>query len=77
VRALASGIAAHVPASDELGERSVADDGRLLSQSRSGNLTLRMADGVDGVSVRFCNAIGDAIVSGGARVALADRPLGE
>ena len=65
------------PGPDELGERSVADDGRLLSQSRSGSLTPRTADGADAVSLRFCNAIGDAIVSSGAGVALADRPTGK
>jgi hypothetical protein len=32
-----------------------------------------MADGADAVSLRFCNAIGGAVVSGGAGVALADR----
>ena len=58
---------------DELGERSVADDGRLLNKLRSGSLTPRMADGADAVSLRFCNAIGGAVVSSGAGVALADR----
>jgi hypothetical protein len=57
-RASAAGPARISCATDELGERSVADDGRLLSQSRSGSLTLRMADGAAAVSLRFCNAIG-------------------
>jgi hypothetical protein len=65
---------ASADARDELGERYVADDGRLLSQLRSGSLTPRTADGADAVSLRFCNAIGGAVVSSGAGVALADRP---
>jgi hypothetical protein len=46
------------PGLDELGERSGADDGRLLNQLRSGSLSLRTADGADAVSLRFFDAIG-------------------
>ncbi|MBV9810820.1 MAG: hypothetical protein JO286_26850 [Solirubrobacterales bacterium] len=58
----------------ELEERPVVDDGRVLDQLRRGSPTPRTADDAYAVSFGFRNAIGDAIVSGGAGVALADRP---